>query len=79
MFVLKIEPCMHHYRAKYGESTNGTLNQLLFPGRNSDTWIPAAVEGTEVDGSVTMVPPKMWVCLAVFTQIHRPTHGGYGS
>ena len=30
MLVSKIKPCMSEYKLRYGETANGSINQLLF-------------------------------------------------
>ena len=43
MLVSKIKPCMYKITPLYGESANGSLNQLLFLGSYTLTWITAVI------------------------------------
>ncbi|KAG8171596.1 hypothetical protein JTE90_024001 [Oedothorax gibbosus] len=43
MLVSKIKPCMSKYRPYYGETANGSLNQLWFLGSYLVTWITVAI------------------------------------
>ena len=43
MLVSKIKPCMYKITPLNGESANGSLNQLLFLGSYTFTWITAVI------------------------------------
>ena len=43
MLVSKIKPCMSKFTPLYGETANGSLNQLLFLRSYHTTWITAVI------------------------------------
>ena len=43
MLVSKIKPCMYKYTPLYGETANGSLNQLLFLRSYTITWITVVI------------------------------------
>ena len=43
MLVSKIKPCMYKFTPLYGETANGSLNQLLFLRSYVVTWITVVI------------------------------------
>ena len=43
MLVSKIKPCMSKYTPSYGETANGSLNQLWFLRSYNPTWITVVI------------------------------------
>ena len=52
MLVSKIKPCMSKYELRHSETANGSLDQSIFTGRYTATWITVVIleliHGTEL-------------------------------